>query len=170
MRDMGPVAVEPSFAPQPAAGRGEASAEDQGIEHLTKLLLSHLHHVFRRHAGPDQRWTPEQAVAFRQHIQATDDPATEVAEGHQMDFHDFLGYMTSPAANALQPPASEDMEMTWPLSNYFVSSSHNTYLTGDQPSGASSTDVYKNVLLRACRCIGERQRPRGKARAVCARV
>lgn len=59
--------------------------------------------------------------------------------------------MTSPAANALAPPLNDDL--SWPLSSYFISSSHNTYLTGNQLYSDSSTDAYKNVLLRACRCI-----------------
>lgn len=68
-----------------------------------------------------------------------------------LDLNGFLHYMTSPAANALAPPLEEDF--SWPLSSYFISSSHNTYLTGNQLYSDSSTDAYKNVLLRGCRCI-----------------
>ncbi|KAK2764483.1 hypothetical protein FQN54_009178 [Arachnomyces sp. PD_36] len=70
------------------------------------------------------------------------------------DLDDFLSYMASPASNAeasVVDPATRNLKL--PLSNYFISSSHNTYLTGNQLYGESSTDAYKNVLLRGCRCL-----------------
>lgn len=42
-------------------------------------------------------------------------------------------------------------EMDQTLAHYFISSSHNTYLTGRQFGGKSSVEMYRQVLLSGCR-------------------
>ncbi|KAI6248498.1 1-phosphatidylinositol 4,5-bisphosphate phosphodiesterase 1 [Erysiphe necator] len=44
-------------------------------------------------------------------------------------------------------------ELDRPLNEYFISSSHNTYLLGRQVAGQSSVEAYISALNRGCRCV-----------------
>lgn len=59
------------------------------------------------------------------------------------------------AENGLADPSRygscEDMDQ--PLTDYFISSSHNTYLTGHQLTGRSDAEMYRQVLLTGVRCV-----------------
>ena len=69
------------------------------------------------------------------------------------DEESFMSYMRSPTSAATGPPPAITRDLSYPLSSYYISSSHNTYLSGHQLYGEASTEAYTNVLLRGCRCL-----------------
>lgn len=46
-----------------------------------------------------------------------------------------------------------ESDMMHPLRDYYISSSHNTYLEGDQLAGKSSANAYINALQHGCRSV-----------------
>lgn len=55
----------------------------------------------------------------------------------------FEAYMASSASSALRPAQKRDLSA--PITDYFISSSHNTYLTGNQLYSDAAADAYTNV-------------------------
>ncbi|EDO07459.1 Phosphatidylinositol-specific phospholipase C X domain family protein [Babesia bovis T2Bo] len=43
--------------------------------------------------------------------------------------------------------------LKYPLNSFWIASSHNTYLTGNQVGGAAAAGALADALLRGCRCI-----------------
>lgn len=66
-------------------------------------------------------------------------------------FINFLASASNSAFNPLHTTVYQDMKQ--PLSDYFINSSHNTYLEGDQLRSNSSVEAYAKTLQSGCRCI-----------------
>lgn len=135
------------------AGGGQPAFADRIIPEINASMMPYLERLFSMHASPDKKWHRDQIIRFIHYRQAdkVTDPSDHIAALEELDFNGFLQYMTSSAGNALAPPLEPDF--SWPLSSYYISSSHNTYLTGNQLSSDSDADAYKNALLRGCRCV-----------------
>ncbi|KAK1169265.1 1-phosphatidylinositol 4,5-bisphosphate phosphodiesterase zeta-1-like [Acipenser oxyrinchus oxyrinchus] len=71
-----------------------------------------------------------------------------------MTFGGFLRYMESEDCSVNNKDHKKVYhDMDWALCHYFISSSHNTYLTGDQLIGRSHLHAYVSALRRGCRCL-----------------
>ena len=97
-----------------------------------------------------ERVDREEALALIKKYDTFTTDESGVEQDH-ISLKGFTHYMISQEASPppSPPPLSSD-KMDRPLSDYFIASSHNTYLTGHQLHGESSVDMYIKVTL----CIG----------------
>ena len=131
--------------PQYQAGGGTTSghAVQKVLSTVSPTILSYLKSI----ADGLRPLDSKQLLEFRDSESNGIDTNGQTLLGKEshLDFHNLLNYMTSSASNALGP--LEKYDLRYPISNYFISSSHNTYLTGNQLYSESSTDAYKNVCM-----------------------
>lgn len=132
-----------------AGGGGGPSAalSTMNVNTLGPEVLKHLRLIFNEVSRSDHDGIDE--TRARMFIQDTQKEYDSDARRMFVDlngliaFNDFLNYVTSPAFNALG--SSKELDASYPLSHYFISSSHNTYLMGHQLYGQCSVDGYTNV-------------------------
>lgn len=93
------------------------------------------------------------AVAFLTLVQrippsSADDVFNKYKSGDLWTIDSLTSFLSSSDNTPDQP-----QDMTHPLQHYFISSSHNTYLVGEQWKGESTVEGYIRVLLAGCRCV-----------------
>ncbi|XP_046545960.1 1-phosphatidylinositol 4,5-bisphosphate phosphodiesterase gamma-1-like [Haliotis rubra] len=67
---------------------------------------------------------------------------------------EFYDYLLSPDNSVWNPEQDQvTMDMSQPLCDYWIASSHNTYLTGNQINSDSSVETYARALRMGCRCV-----------------
>ncbi|XP_054299253.1 1-phosphatidylinositol 4,5-bisphosphate phosphodiesterase zeta-1 isoform X7 [Pongo pygmaeus] len=82
------------------------------------------------------------------------EPIEEVRKAHQMSLEGFTRYMNSRECLLFKNECRKVyQDMSHPLSDYFISSSHNTYLVSDQLLGPSDLWGYVSALVKGCRCL-----------------
>ncbi|NXW27355.1 PLCH1 phosphodiesterase, partial [Phaetusa simplex] len=94
--------------------------------------------------------TPEYCLDIIQKFEVSE----ENKKQNVLGIEGFTNFMRSPACDIFNPLHCEvHQDMDQPLCNYFIASSHNTYLTGDQLLSQSRVEMYARVLQDGCRCI-----------------
>ncbi|NXR70329.1 PLCZ1 phosphodiesterase, partial [Rhadina sibilatrix] len=82
------------------------------------------------------------------------EPIDEVRTKKMMSFEGFVRYMNSEECSIFKiQHRTIYQDMNQPLCDYFISSSHNTYLIADQLMGPSHLWGYTSALLKGCRCL-----------------
>ncbi|KAM4544418.1 1-phosphatidylinositol 4,5-bisphosphate phosphodiesterase delta-1a isoform 2-T2 [Fundulus diaphanus] len=113
-------------------------------EMSTSDLLNFLLNEQREQATPAsalkliEKYEPDETAKQKKHM---------TKDGFLMYLNNEDGSIFNPAHSAVY------QDMSQPLSHYFISSSHNTYLMEDQLKGPSSTEAYIKALMKSCRCV-----------------
>ncbi|XP_067275199.1 1-phosphatidylinositol 4,5-bisphosphate phosphodiesterase eta-1 isoform X2 [Pseudorasbora parva] len=115
-------------------------------DHLTAEELGNFLRVEQKMSNV----TPEQCLDIINKFEVSE----ENKQNGVLGIEGFTNYMRSPVCDVFNPQHNEiNQDMDQPLCNYFIASSHNTYLTGDQLLSHSKTDMYAWVLQAGCRCV-----------------
>ncbi|KAJ5588445.1 hypothetical protein N7537_011123 [Penicillium hordei] len=100
-------------------------------------------------------WT----ALFDKYVRRASKSRTPSAEGSElpppvsrMSLDAFAAFLSS-SSNGVYASRAPQSRFDRPLNEYFISSSHNTYLLGRQVAGASSTEAYVSALQQGCRCV-----------------
>ncbi|XP_063156614.1 1-phosphatidylinositol 4,5-bisphosphate phosphodiesterase delta-3 [Candoia aspera] len=142
--------------------------EEYEIEEFCTRLMKRpeLEDIFNQYSGEDCVLSAEELQEFlhnqgeeagwqqAHHIIQTYELNEKARQHNLMMLDGFTMYLLSSAGDILnQAHTGIYQDMSQPLCHYFISSSHNTYLTDNQIGGASSTEAYVRALMKGCRCV-----------------
>ncbi|ESZ98782.1 BcPLC1, phosphoinositide-specific phospholipase C [Sclerotinia borealis F-4128] len=96
------------------------------------------------------KWESIFAKATRR-SRSRDQPLQE-GEVARMSEEALATFLTS-THNVPLETVPETFSLDRPIHEYFISSSHNTYLMGRQVAGESSVEAYISALIKGCRCV-----------------
>ena len=106
--------------------QGMGNADESDLETCWKHAYKHIHRL----GGPDKHLEGLTETTFRTVLLSANNDAFD------------------PHVRSL---INEDMSL--PLSHYYINSSHNSYLEGNQLTSKASVEMYKRHLLMGCRCV-----------------
>ncbi|KYK61026.1 hypothetical protein DCS_02166 [Drechmeria coniospora] len=134
-------------------GHGKNDGRERPVDvidvHMSTDMRETLEHIYNDLRQPDALLSKH---AFRAFLEQVQGEAVADLDRDAYTCGEFLYvWMKHYGTDAVAPPQPKDLSK--PLTNYFINSSHNTYLDGHQWTSKSTPEAYKSVLSRGCRCI-----------------
>jgi phosphatidylinositol phospholipase C delta len=125
------------------AGGGDALSEVSAHQlYLSNEIQDHLQRVYDNLRGQEKALSHDKFVDF---LEKTQGQPMEGMHRECYKFEEFLEVVYYNHGFEIVKPAPPEKDLSKPISNYFISSSHNTYVSGNQLTSKSSTEAYKNV-------------------------
>ena len=138
------------IAPTAIHLHGDGFTQDKEV-YLSVAIHKHIKKLYDALRQGESTLSREKFQAFLENVQG--ETAPKLTE-EKYKFPKFLEiWWLHFGLEAEKPVHFQDKDLSKPISNYFISSSHNTYLSGSQVSGRSSAEAYRRVLRKNCRCI-----------------
>lgn len=132
-------------------------ASPAGLHPVSDSVTGHLRRLYDELKGPHERELPrDKFEEFLKIVQRDPKlPSWALSEKSlSFTFEQFLNCWWTEYSAAKRTIHREDKDLDKPISNYFISSSHNTYIEdGNQITGEAKALQYKKVLESGCRCV-----------------
>uniref|UniRef100_A0A3B4EPU1 1-phosphatidylinositol 4,5-bisphosphate phosphodiesterase n=1 Tax=Pygocentrus nattereri TaxID=42514 RepID=A0A3B4EPU1_PYGNA len=143
-----------NLCPRPEVNQIFADLGAKGKNYLSMEQMTDFINNKQRDPRLNEILYPPLKTEQTQFLMEKYEPNHGMIQKGQISVEGFSRYLISDE-NGVIPPEKLDQseDMTFPLSHYFINSSHNTYLTAGQLAGNSSVEMYRQVLLSGCRCV-----------------